>query len=143
MPSKADTLSSQTFAFLDIETTGGNSSRDRITEIGIRFWRDGAVIGEWQTLLNPDTRISPFIEQFTGISNELVADAPRFEDIADDLETQLEGKVFVAHNARFDYGFIKSEFRQLGRLFSAKVFCTVKLSRGKAVAGTIRRAQKL
>ena len=129
MPSKADTLSSQTFAFLDIETTGGNSSRDRITEIGIRFWRDGAVIGEWQTLLNPDTRISPFIEQFTGISNELVADAPRFEDIADDLETQLEGKVFVAHNARFDYGFIKSEFRQLGRLFSAKVLCTVKLSR--------------
>ena len=129
MNAKSELLSQQIFAFLDIETTGGNASRDRITEIGIRFWRGGEVIGEWQTLLNPDTRISPFIERFTGISNEMVAQAPRFEDIADDLEAQLEGKVFVAHNARFDYGFIKSEFRRLGRLFSAKVLCTVKLSR--------------
>ncbi|MDI9244413.1 exonuclease domain-containing protein [Marinobacter sp. CHS3-4] len=129
MTNQTDSLNKYTFAFLDIETTGGNSSRDRITEIGIRFWREGELVGEWQTLLNPDTRISPFIEQFTGISNEMVSEAPRFEEIADELETQLEGKVFVAHNARFDYGFIKSEFRRLGRLFSAKVLCTVKLSR--------------
>ena len=129
MAFQPDLFDQQIFAFLDIETTGGNSSRDRITEIGIRFWQDGEVIGDWQTLLNPETRISPFIEQFTGISNEMVADAPLFEDIADELEAQLQGKVFVAHNARFDYGFIKSEFRRLGRLFSAKVLCTVKLSR--------------
>lgn len=129
MTSQPFSFATTEFAFLDIETTGGNSSRDRITEIGIRFWRDGEVVGEWQTLLNPDARISPFIERFTGISNEMVAQAPRFEDIADELESQLEGKVFVAHNARFDYGFIKSEFRRLGRLFSAKVLCTVKLSR--------------
>jgi DNA polymerase III subunit epsilon len=129
MTSQTKILELTTFAFLDIETTGGNVSCDRITEIGIRFWRGGHVVGEWQTLLNPETRISPFIERFTGISNEMVADAPRFEDIADDLEARLEGKVFVAHNARFDYGFIKSEFRRLGRLFSAKVLCTVKLSR--------------
>ncbi len=129
MASKTDTLSSQTFAFLDLETTGGNSSWDRITEIGIRFWRDGEVVGEWQTLVNPDTRISPFIEQLTGISNEMVAEAPRFEEVAGDLEALLEGKVFVAHNARFDYGFIKSEFRRLDQLFTAKVLCTVKLSR--------------
>ncbi len=129
MASTDTILDQQTFAFLDIETTGGNSSRDRITEIGIRFWRAGEHLGDWQTLLNPDARISPFIEQFTGISNEMVADAPRFEDIADELEQQLEDTVFVAHNARFDYGFIKSEFRRLGRLFSAKVLCTVKLSR--------------
>ena len=129
MTSGANTLTTQTFAFLDLETTGGNSSRDRITEIGIRFWKAGEVIGEWQTLLNPDTRISPFIEQFTGISNGMVAEAPRFAEIADELEAQLEGKIFVAHNARFDYGFIKAEFRRLGQLFSAKVLCTVKLSR--------------
>ena len=122
-------LGTATFAFLDIETTGGNSDRDRITEIGIRFWSNGEVVDEWQTLVNPDARISPFIERFTGISNEMVANAPRFEEIADDLEERLEGNVFVAHNARFDYGFIKSEFRRLGRLFSAKVLCTVKLSR--------------
>jgi DNA polymerase III subunit epsilon len=129
MTSQTKILELTTFAFLDIETTGGNVSCDRITEIGIRYWRDGEMLGEWQTLLNPETRISPFIERFTGISNEMVAAAPRFEDIADDLEAQLEGKVFVAHNARFDYGFIKSEFRRLGRVFSAKVLCTVKLSR--------------
>lgn len=122
-------LDASTFAFLDIETTGGNNSHDRITEIGIRFWRSGQVVGEWQTLINPETRISPFIERLTGISNEMVADAPRFGEIVDELEARLEGKVFVAHNARFDYGFIKSEFRRLGRLFTAKVLCTVKLSR--------------
>jgi len=129
MTSESTVLESATFAFLDIETTGGNSARDRITEIGIRFWRAGELVGEWQTLLNPEARISPFIENFTGISNEMVAGAPLFEQVADELEAQLKGKVFVAHNARFDYGFIKAEFRRLGRLFSAKVLCTVKLSR--------------
>lgn len=129
MKSKNTYLKHTTFAFLDIETTGGNSSHDRITEIGIRFWRSGEEVGEWQTLLNPGTRISTFIEQLTGISNELVSDAPSFEAIADELEEQLRDTVFVAHNARFDYGFIKSEYRRLGRLFSARVLCTVKLSR--------------
>ena len=129
MKTQSSHLKDTTFAFLDIETTGGNSARDRITEIGIRFWRAGEEVGEWQTLLNPETRISAFIESFTGISNDMVADAPLFADVADELEQRLEGTVFVAHNARFDYGFIKSEFRRLGRLFSAKVLCTVKLSR--------------
>jgi len=129
MTKRLQILDASTFAFLDIETTGGNNSRDRITEIGIRFWRSGQVVGEWQTLINPETRISPFIQSLTGISNDMVADAPRFEEIADELEAQLDGKVFVAHNARFDYGFIKSEFRRTGRLFTAKVLCTVKLSR--------------
>lgn len=123
------TLDSATFAFLDIETTGGNSSHDRITEIGVRFWRAGEVVDEWQTLVNPETRISSFIESLTGISNDMVASAPKFEDIAGDLEAILKDTVFVAHNARFDYGFIKAEFRRLGLLFSAKVLCTVKLSR--------------
>ena len=122
-------LENETFAFLDIETTGGNPQRDRITEIGIRFWRAGEVLGEWQTLLNPETRVSGFIERLTGISNEMVAVAPLFADMADELEQQLEGAIFVAHNARFDYGFIKSEFRRLGRAFSARVLCTVRLSR--------------
>lgn len=129
MTSKNNYLEQTTFAFLDIETTGGNSSRDRITEIGLRFWRAGETVGEWQTLLNPGIRISPFIEQLTGISNAMVADAPSFETIADTLEEKLRDTVFVAHNARFDYGFIKSEYRRLGRLFSARVLCTVKLSR--------------
>ena len=122
-------LNSTTFAFLDLETTGGSAGHDRITEIGIRFWHDGEVVDEWQTLLNPQMRIPPFIERFTGISNEMVADAPLFEDIADELEERLKGSVFVAHNARFDYGFVKAEFRRMMRPFAAKVLCTVKLSR--------------
>ncbi|MEH6560452.1 MAG: exonuclease domain-containing protein [Marinobacter sp.] len=129
MTSKNSDLKLTTFAFLDIETTGGSVSHDRITEIGIRFWRAGETVDEWQTLLNPGTRISPFIEQLTGISNAMVSDAPAFEDVANTLEEKLRDTVFVAHNARFDYGFIKSEFRRLGRLFSAPVLCTVKLSR--------------
>src|SRR5680860_35592 len=112
MTSKSTHLRQTTFAFLDNETTGGNSSHDRITEIGIRFWRAGETMGEWQTLLNPGTRISPFIEQLTGISNDIVSGAPSFEAIADILEEKLRDTVFVAHNARFDYGFIKPEFRR-------------------------------
>lgn len=129
MKKNTRTLDTATFAFLDIETTGGNHSHDRITEIGIRFWRAGEVVDEWQTLINPQTRISPFIQSLTGISNAMVADAPVFADIANELEEQLKDTIFVAHNARFDYGFIKAEFRRLGSLFSAKVLCTVKLSR--------------
>ncbi|HEV8078004.1 MAG TPA: exonuclease domain-containing protein, partial [Marinobacter sp.] len=122
-------LKTTTFAFLDLETTGGSAATDRITEIGIQFWRAGSCVGQWQTLVNPQTRISPFIEQLTGISNAMVATAPLFVDIADELEQRLDGVVFVAHNARFDYGFVKGEFRRMGRLFVAKVLCTVKLSR--------------
>ncbi|ROT98670.1 DNA polymerase III subunit epsilon [Marinobacter sp. R17] len=122
-------LDSATFAFLDLETTGGNAMHDRITEIGIRFWRNGEVVDEWQTLLNPETRISSFIERLTGINNDMVADAPRFAEIADTLREKLKDTVFVAHNARFDYGFIKAEFRRLGQAFSSRVLCTVKLSR--------------
>lgn len=129
MKKNTSILDSATFAFLDIETTGGNNSHDRITEVGIRFWRAGEVVNEWQALINPETRISPFIQSLTGISNAMVAEAPVFADIAGELEQQLKDTILVAHNARFDYGFIKAEFRRLGLLFSAKVLCTVKLSR--------------
>ncbi|MFL1405715.1 exonuclease domain-containing protein [Marinobacter sp. M1N3S26] len=122
-------LGSATLAFLDLETTGGSAGHDRITEVGIRFWRDGEVVGEWQTLVNPQTRIPAYIERFTGITNDMVADAPMFGAIADELRERLEGCIFVAHNARFDYGFIKAEFRRLVQPFSARVLCTVKLSR--------------
>ena len=122
-------LNNTTFAFLDLETTGGSAGHDRITEIGIRFWRNGAVVDEWQTLLNPRMRIPAFIERFTGITNAMVADAPEFAEVADELEDRLKDCVFVAHNARFDYGFVKAEFRRLMRPFAARVLCTVKLSR--------------
>lgn len=114
---------------VDLETTGGSPAWHRIIEIGtVEIDRDGAV-REWSTLVNPGTRIPPQIEAFTGISNEMVATAPRFEEVYRELLGRLKDRVFVAHNARFDYGFIRTELARLEVRFSAKVLCTVKLSR--------------
>lgn len=115
--------------FVDLETTGGNASHDRITEIGIVRVADGETIDEWSSLVNPECRIPAYIEAFTGISNEMVAEAPRFRDIAATVAAKLAGAPFVAHNARFDYSFLRGEFRLIGHRFAAKVLCTVKLSR--------------
>ena len=116
-------------AFVDLETTGATATSDRITEIGIvEVDADGSV-REWQQLVNPGTRIPTFIEQLTGISNAMVADAPAFADVAGETLRRLEGRLFIAHNARFDYGFLKNEFNRLGIAFRAPVVCTVRLSR--------------
>lgn len=115
-------------AFVDLETTGTSATSDRITEIGIVRCM-GRHMSEWSSLVNPQTRIPPFIEDLTGISNQMVADAPLFEDLATTVLDLLEGHVFVAHNARFDHGFLKNEFRRLGFEFGPDVLCTVRLSR--------------
>ena len=116
-------------AFIDLETTGATATADRITEIGIVEVDEDGSVREWQQLVNPGTRIPPFIEQLTGISNAMVADAPPFAAVADETLRRLEGRLFIAHNARFDYGFLKNEFKRLGIAFRAPVLCTVKLSR--------------
>ena len=123
--------------FVDLETTGGNAAFHRVTEVGIVRMLDGVVVEEWSSLVNPECRIPSYIEGFTGITNAMVADAPRFAEIAavvlEKLRTPLgpdpAAPVFVAHNARFDYAFLRGEFRRLETNFSAKVLCTVKLSR--------------
>ncbi|MRR52047.1 MAG: ethanolamine utilization protein [Rhodocyclaceae bacterium] len=115
-------------AFVDLETTGATATADRITEIGV-IQVDEEGVQEWSTLVNPEVPISSFIERLTGISNDMVAAAPIFEDIADEVLERLQGRIFIAHNARFDYGFLKNEFKRLGRNFRAPVLCTVKLSR--------------
>jgi DNA polymerase III subunit epsilon len=119
----------QDLVFVDLETTGGNAARDRITEVGIVHIKAGECAGEWSSLVNPECRIPSYIEAFTGITNDMVADAPRFADIAGEVQQRLRGAVFVAHNARFDYSFLRSEFRRIDSHFSARVLCTVKLSR--------------
>jgi len=119
----------QDLVFVDLETTGGNAAWHRITEVGIVRVERGELVEEWSSLVNPECRIPSMIEAFTGISNEMVADAPKFAEIAATVRAKLEGAVFVAHNARFDYSFLRSEFRRLDRHFAAKVLCTVKLSR--------------
>ena len=119
----------QELVFVDLETTGGNAAYDRITEVGLVRLRDGELIEAWSSLVNPERPIPPYIEAFTGISDAMVAGAPRFAEIADEVRRKLHGAVFVAHNARFDYSFLRSEFSKADMSFSAKVLCTVKLSR--------------
>ncbi len=122
----------QDLVFVDLETTGGNAAHHRITEVGIVRVEAGVVTEEWSSLVNPECRIPSYIESFTGISNEMVAGAPRFAYIAILLLEKLKwpaAPVFVAHNARFDYSFLRAEFRRLDVHFCAKVMCTVKLSR--------------
>lgn len=113
---------------VDIETTGGSVTYDRITEIGIvEITEQG--ITEWSTLINPRTRIPETIQRLTGITNEMVESAPYFEQVAKEILLRLQGKLFIAHNVRFDYGFIRNEFFRLAYSFKAKLLCTVKLSR--------------
>ncbi len=115
--------------FVDLETTGANPAFDRIIEVGIVKVTDGQIDYEWSTLVNPGESIPPVIQSFIGITDEMVRGAPRFADIADEVFARIEGSLFVAHNARFDYGFLKNEFKRLGRDFQPRVLCTVKLSR--------------
>jgi DNA polymerase-3 subunit epsilon len=118
----------QRMVFVDLETTGATATTDRITEIGI-VEVDADGVREWSCLVNPQTGIPPFIERLTGISDAMVADAPTFAQLAVDVLERLEGRLFVAHNARFDYAFLKNEFRRAGLEFRATVLCTVRLSR--------------
>ena len=115
-------------AFVDIETTGSHFERDRITEIGIKTL-DGDQVSAWERLINPQTFIPQNIQRLTGISPQMVSGQPSFEEFAQEIKQELEGKIFVAHNARFDYGFIKASFKRMGIDFKPKVLCTVKLSR--------------
>jgi DNA polymerase-3 subunit epsilon len=116
-------------AVVDLETTGTAATSDAITEIGIVLVEGGDVVEEWSTLVNPGSSIPPEIQALTGITDAMVRDAPTFDDIAGEVLTRLEGRLFVAHNARFDYGFLKNAFRRAGISFTADVLCTVRLSR--------------
>jgi len=115
--------------FLDLETTGAAAPLDRITEIGLIEVHGDRVLGEWSQLVNPLRSIPSEIQGLTGITEDMVSDAPSFEELAPELYSRLEGKVLVAHNARFDYGFLRHEFRRAGYRYVAPVLCTVKLSR--------------
>ena len=117
------------YAIVDIETTGGQPASDRITEIAIYVHDGERVVDSYATLLNPGRAIPPFITQLTGITNDMVADAPRFHEVARKVVEMTEGCVFVAHNVRFDYSFLKKEFADLGYNYSRKTLCTVRLSR--------------
>ncbi|MBK8765903.1 MAG: GIY-YIG nuclease family protein [Burkholderiaceae bacterium] len=119
-------------AFVDVETTGTSPTGCRITEVGIvnvSQVGDALVVDEWSSLVNPGVPIPPEIRFLTGITDAMVADAPPFAAIAPDILARLDGAVFVAHQARFDYGFVRAELERAGLGLTARTLCTVRLSR--------------
>ena len=116
-------------AFVDIETTGTSVRHDRIIEIAIIRMVDGVITDRYETLINPQRPVSPFISELTTIYPHELEHAPVWEEVAPTIQNLLEGYVFAAHNVRFDYGFVKEQFRCVGIAYHAKQLCTVRLSR--------------
>ncbi|MGV9001375.1 MAG: exonuclease domain-containing protein [Candidatus Saccharimonadaceae bacterium] len=119
----------QPAVFLDIETDGGSGERGRITEIALIRVENGEVVEEFSSLVNPGGSIPYWITKLTGITNQDVADAPYFDEIAAEVYRILDGAIFVAHNVRFDFSFIKRQLEAAGYRFRPKLFCTVRMSR--------------
>ena len=116
-------------AFVDIETTGCTPGMHRIIDVAVIGAQGDAVDFEWQSLVNPGVHVPAGITALTGIDNDMLADAPPFERVARELRERLEGRVFIAHNVRFDYGFIRREFGLMGTSWRSPNLCTVRLSR--------------
>jgi len=117
------------YSIIDIETTGGNHSTGKITEIAIYVHDGEKIIREFTSLINPEKPIPPFIAKLTGITDSMVASSPKFYEVAKEIVEITEGTVFVAHNVNYDYNFVREEFRQLGFNYHREQLCTVKLSR--------------
>lgn len=120
-------MSSFRWALVDIETTGLHVTHDRITEIAVIILTQQGIESTWHCLINPLRSIPAFVSSLTGITNEMVACAPSFEEVAEELLLLLHDSVLVAHNARFDFSFLKNAFKQVGLSYQSSVLCTIKL----------------
>ena len=116
-------------AIVDLETTGTRPAADRVTEIGVLEVERFEVVSEWSTLVNPGVAVPSEIQALSGITHHMLAQAPRFAELAAELHERLAGRVFIAHNARFDYTFLRREFERAGIKFHARALCGVKLAR--------------
>ncbi len=114
--------------FIDVETTGTSPIRDRVIEVGVLRIEDGKVVDKFSSLINPKTHLPPNISILTGIDPFSLTRAPLFEEVSYQVREMLDGATFVAHNVRFDYAFMKHEFKRLGIEFTADTIDTVKLS---------------
>jgi len=117
------------FAVIDLETTGGNAVRDRITEIAIVVHDGEKVVSKFSSLINPGQFIPSYITDITGIDDEMVSGSPTFRELTTTILEMTEGCVFVAHNVGFDYGFLKESFARLGIEFNRPQMCTVRTAR--------------
>lgn len=119
----------QLFAVTDIETTGSGPQSGRITEVAVVLHDGKRTVREYQQLINPGVPVPPYITRITGITDDMLRDAPRFEEVSEELYEVLSGNIFVAHNVKFDYNFLKYEFLRAERLLDVPHFCTIRLSR--------------
>jgi DNA polymerase-3 subunit epsilon len=117
------------YAIVDIETTGGYAAAHGITEISIHVFDGSTIVEKFETLINPCQPIPRYIQAMTGITDEMVAGAPLFEEVSEKIYELLHDKIFVAHNVNFDYSFVKSHLMAYGYEYNAKRLCTVRLSR--------------
>ncbi len=119
------------FAVVDVETTGGSFAQGhRIMDIAVVEVRGGAVVDEWRTLVNPGRGVPPFVESLTGIRTDMLRSAPPFDHVAEEVQRRLQGRVFVAHNANFDWRFVSTELAEvLGEVPDVPRLCTVRLVR--------------
>lgn len=115
--------------FVDIETNGLNHIKGRVIEVAAIRVEDGEIVRSYQQLINPATPLPRFITSLTGITENDLVGQPLFAAIANELHDMLDGAIFVAHNVRFDYSFLKQEFKRIGKSFSPRQLCTVRLSR--------------
>jgi len=127
----ADDLHKLSYVVVDTETTGGRSwLHDRITEFAAVVVRDGEIVEVYETLVNPQRSIPPFVTRLTNITWDMVKDAPTFDRVAPEVMRVLEGNIFVAHNATFDWRFITNEIsRSTGHQLRGRRLCTVKMAR--------------
>jgi DNA polymerase-3 subunit epsilon len=127
-----ETLRSLEYAVVDVETTGGSAANGhRITEIAVVVLRgDGEVLDSYSSLVNPGRPIPPFVSRLTGITDSMVRVAPPFAEVADEVRSHLRGRIFVAHNVAFDWGFVNRELSEsLGSPLEGRRLCTVRLAR--------------
>ena len=117
------------FAILDVETTGGKFNEEKITEISILVYDGTKIIDKFETLINPDKDIQPFVQRLTGITNDLVKDSPKFKDVSENIFEITKDKIIVAHNVDFDYRIIKNEFQKINIKYQRDSLCTVDLSK--------------
>ena len=122
-------MKEQLFAIIDVETTGGGIKGNRLTEICIVLLRGPEVLDKYTSLINPEKEIPRHITALTGIDNDMVADAPKFYEVAKKIEEFTRDAIFVAHNVNFDYNVLRNEFRDLGFEYTRRKLCTVRLSR--------------
>lgn len=126
---KQQLLLRQDLIFVDLETTGFNPDSDRIIEVGVVRIRDGEIVDQFNSLVNPEMQIGAHIKAITGIKSHQLIKAPTFREIIPRMMQILNNGIFVAHNVDFDYGFVEAEFDRHEHSFTAPRLCTVKLSR--------------